>query len=206
MPFSSGENGANISSSGYSFRENALFVTYEWIAYIFSKNISNQTRPIFLTMALDLTPVYCDLPTFRVAGLRGWHTFVSAPQTIPPQWAEFNQLALPGKRDAQVFYGVNCQFDMPNQRFEYMCAFEVLDFEEMPAENRMIVPAAHYAVFTHTGGLPTLHDTWQWIMQQWLPNCGHKRSATPEFERYDDQHFDPATGHGNVEIWIPIHR
>jgi AraC family transcriptional regulator len=152
-----------------------------------------------------LTPLFRDHRSFKLAGLRRFHTFADAPRDIPEQWAEFNQLAIPGLHDTKIFYGATCQTDLPNLRFEYMCAFEVADLSIAPPDSRMIVPAAHYAVFTHTGGLPTLHATWQEIWKQWLPNSGLKPAPTPDFERYDER-FNPATGEGPVEIWFPIQR
>jgi hypothetical protein len=88
-----------------------------------------------------LTPLFRDHPSFRLAGLRRFHTFATAPKTIPPQWDEFNQLPIPGLHDTKIFYGATCQTDLPNQRFEYMCALEVPDFSQPdPSAGRMIVP------------------------------------------------------------------
>jgi AraC family transcriptional regulator len=152
-----------------------------------------------------LTPLFRDHPSFRLAGLRRFHTFATAPKTIPPQWDEFNQLPIPGLHDTKIFYGATCQTDLPNQRFEYMCAFEVPDLSLAPPNGRMIVPAAHYAVFTDHNGIATLHNTWQYIWKQWLPTSRLKPAPTPDFERYDER-FNPATGEGPIEIWFPIQR
>ena len=138
-----------------------------------------------------LTPTYKSLPLFRLAGIRRWHTFATAPETIPPQWNEFNASALPGRADTKVTYGVTCQMDMPNQRFEYLSGYEVLDFDNLPADTgRMIVPAAEYAVFS----LDTVKEIapfWQQVFQTWLPASGVKSAPTPNFERYDHR-FNPA--------------
>jgi AraC family transcriptional regulator len=152
-----------------------------------------------------LTPTYRDHPTFRLAGLRRFHTFADAPRDIPRQWAEFNQFPIPGLHATKIFYGATCQTDLPNQRFEYMCALEVPNFSIAPPDGRMIIPAAHYAVFTHLDGTGTLHDAWQSIWKQWVPTCGLKPAPTPDFERYDER-FNPTTGKGPIEIWFPIQR
>ena len=60
-----------------------------------------------------LTPTYKFLPLFRLAGIRRFHTFATAPETIPPQWNEFNASPLPGRAEAPVTYGATCQMDMP---------------------------------------------------------------------------------------------
>jgi AraC family transcriptional regulator len=58
-----------------------------------------------------LTPTFRDHPTFRLAGLRRFHTFADAPRDIPKQWAEFNQLPIPGLHATKIFYGATCQTD-----------------------------------------------------------------------------------------------
>jgi AraC family transcriptional regulator len=41
------------------------------------------------------------------------------------------------------------------------------------------------------------------IWSQWLPSSGHKFADAPFFERYDNR-FDPRTGEGEVELWLPL--
>jgi AraC family transcriptional regulator len=36
-----------------------------------------------------------------------------------------------------------------------------------------------------------------------LPSSGFKAADAPSFERYDET-FDPVTGDGGFEIWVPI--
>jgi hypothetical protein len=60
-----------------------------------------------------LTPLLRDYPSFRLAGLRLFHTFADAPRDIPTQWAEINQLPIPGLHDTKIFYGATCQTDLP---------------------------------------------------------------------------------------------
>jgi AraC family transcriptional regulator len=38
---------------------------------------------------------------------------------------------------------------------------------------------------------------------RWLPASGLKLADAPNFERYDDN-FDPLTGNGGLEIWVPV--
>jgi predicted transcriptional regulator YdeE len=78
-----------------------------------------------------------------------------------------HQLPIPGLHTTEIFYGATCQTDLPNQGFEYMCALEVPDFSQLdPSIGRMIVPGAHYAVFTDPNGTATLHNTWQYIWRE----------------------------------------
>lgn len=153
---------------------------------------------------MPLTPTFRTLPSFHLAGIRRWHTFATAFETIPPQWNEFNAMNLPGRADTQVSYGATCQMDMPNQRFEYLAGYEVTNFDALPADlGRMIVPAAEYAVFP----LETVRDIrpfWQEFFQSWLPSSGLKAAKTPDFERYDHT-FSPVT-RGPLELWVPVSR
>ncbi len=153
----------------------------------------------------SLTPTFHGHRALKLAGTRRWHTFATAPEVIPPQWDEFNRLALPNRAEATETYGVTCQMDRPNQRFEYLAGYEVEDFSNLPNDiGRMIVPAAHYAVFT-VASIWEMQQFWQDVFQSWLPAYGHKLShASPNFERYDER-FDPVT-RGPLEIWIPLEK
>ena len=146
-------------------------------------------------------PTYRDLPAFRLAGIRRFHALDAAPKTIPDQWHDLHASSLPGLKEATSTYGATAQLDMPSKRLEYLAGYEVADFEDIPAEGRMIVPAAHYAVFP----LATVSEIpafWQSFFQTWLPASGKKVANSPDFERYDER-FNPVT-RGPFEIWVPV--
>ena len=65
------------------------------------------------------------------------------------------------------------------------------------------VPAGQYAVFTHSGHIADLPKTIYTIWNKTLGEAGLKPRAAPEFELYDKR-FDPETGRGIVEVWIPV--
>ena len=67
----------------------------------------------------------------------------------------------------------------------------------------MRIPEQRYAVFTHTEHVSTIRRTVNAIWNQWLPASGLKAADAPNFERYDEK-FDPATGNGGLEIWVPV--
>ena len=91
------------------------------------------------------------------------------------------------------------------QRQDYLCAVEVTDFAAVPEESaRLRIAAAKYAVFTHRGHISTIRGTWNSIWNDWLPQSGHEAADGPILERYDYSRFDPQTGNGEVELWIPI--
>jgi AraC family transcriptional regulator len=123
---------------------------------------------------------------------------------IPAQWQRFNEYfgKVPGQI-GNVAYGV-CYNADDSGNFDYLCGVEVSDFSSVPAElNRMRVPAQHYAVFTHREHIAAIRRTWNTIWNAWLPTSGHTPADAPNFERYSEQ-FNPVTGMGGLEIWLPL--
>ncbi len=79
-------------------------------------------------------------------------------------------------------------------------------FSGLPAElARVRLPVATYAVFAHREHVSTIRSTWLAIWSSWLPGSGLEAVDAPSFERYPET-FDPETGNGGFEIWIPVRR
>lgn len=138
-----------------------------------------------------------------IAGLGDRFRF-ETNQGIPALWQRFVPYlgAIPGQR-AAVTYGVCCNPDGQGS-FDYVAGVEVARFDDVPAElRRLTIPEQRYAVFTHRGHISTLRRTVYTIWNKWLPESGYKLAEAPDFERYDER-FDPMTGNGPVEIWLPI--
>jgi len=123
---------------------------------------------------------------------------------IPGQWQRFHQsVASISGRVGQVAYGVCCNGDDAGN-FDYIAGVEVTDFTDLPREfSRVRIPEQKYAVFTHGEHISTIRRTINTIWNQWLPASGLKAADAPNFERYDEK-FDPMTGNGGLEIWIPV--
>jgi AraC family transcriptional regulator len=123
---------------------------------------------------------------------------------IPGQWQRFHQevARIPG-RIGQVAYGVCCNGDDAGN-FDYIAGVEVSDFSDLPREfSRVRIPEEKYAVFVHRDHISTIRRTVNTIWNQWLPASGLKVADAPNFERYDER-FDPLTGNGGLEIWVPV--
>ena len=58
-------------------------------------------------------------------------------------------------------------------------------------------------VFTHGGHISGTRGTCNAIWNQWLPQSGLEETDAPDFEPYDEG-FDPHTGLGEVQVWIPV--
>ena len=123
---------------------------------------------------------------------------------IPNQWQRFHQSvgSIPG-RVGQVAYGVCCNGDDAGN-FDYIAGVEVADFSDLPRDfMRVRIPEQKYAVFTHREHISTIRRTVNTIWNHWLPASGFQIADAPNFERYDEN-FDPTTGNGGLEIWVPI--
>lgn len=163
-------------------------------------------EPIFMdsTIIDDLQP-----PRFEtckpllVAGL-GERISQENSAGIPGLWQRFHQSVadIPG-RIGNVAYGVCCNGD-DSGNFDYISGVEVSDFSDLPREFASVrIPEQRYAVFTHRDHISTIRRTVNAIWNHWLPSSGLKAADAPNFERYDEK-FDPVTGNGGLEIWVPI--
>jgi len=138
-----------------------------------------------------------------VAGISERYTFESTA-AIPGQWHRFHQSVqnIPG-RIGQVAYGVCCNGDDAGN-FDYIAGVEVSDFSDLPREFASVrIPEQRYAVFSHREHISTIRRTVNTIWNHWLPASGLKAADAPNFERYDEK-FNPLTGDGGLEIWVPV--
>jgi len=164
------------------------------------------TEPIRMdeTLIVPLNPPRFEAGrTLLIAGLSGRYRF-ETNQGIPLQWQRFAPHIgqIPGQV-GDVTYGVCCNSDGAGN-FEYVTGVEVSSFDDLPAEFRRVrIPEHCYVVFTHTEHISAIRGTWYTILNQWLPQSGRGIADAPDFERYDDA-FDPRTGTGKVEIWLPL--
>ena len=141
--------------------------------------------------------------TLLIAGLSERYDCDSS-KAIPAQWQRFMPYIgnIPGQI-GRMAYGVCCNSDEEGN-FDYICGVEVADFSELPPElARLRIPARRYAVFTHRDHISTIRRTVNTIWNKWLPESGYEVADAPDFERYGPE-FNPETGTGGVEIWIPL--
>jgi predicted transcriptional regulator YdeE len=123
---------------------------------------------------------------------------------IPAQWERFapNIGKIPGQI-GQDSYGV-CWNVSPGRGFDYLSGVEVKDTKGLPAEYQTVrLPAREYAVFTHRDHVSVIDKTIDKIWNDWAPQAGLKLASAPCFERYSEE-FNPQTGVGGMEIWIPL--
>jgi len=144
-----------------------------------------------------------------IAGPKGRFT-AETRSGIPELWARL--AAHLGRLPVQVgkvAYGV-C-FCGDEDAFEYLAGMEVSDPTGLPPDFQVTrIPAQPYAVFRHEGHVSKLCETMDAIQNQWQPRTSVKLVEPPAggphcFERYGEK-FDPRTGVGDIEVWIPVEK
>lgn len=148
-------------------------------------------------------PRFVDGKRLLIAGM-GERYSCESSKAIPVQWQRFNPHIgnVPGQI-GETAYGVSLNTD-DEGNFDYVCGVEVADFSGLPGEfARLRIPDQRYAVFHHRDHISAIRGTFMTIWNKWLPESGHQVVDGPTFERYTEA-FDPRTGLGGVEIWVPI--
>jgi AraC family transcriptional regulator len=145
-----------------------------------------------------------------IAGLRSRYT-AETMNNLPAQWQRFAPHI--GKIPGQVggaAYGVCFNASDGGEGVEYLSGVEVTSSSGLPGEFSLVsIPAQRYAVFTHREHVSKLRETLDAIGPKWLPEWGreavHRAAGSPDFfERYSEE-FDPRSGMGGIEVWVPIH-
>ena len=152
---------------------------------------------------IDLAePRFENGPELYITGLQETYDGTKSAAGIPEQWQRFMAYAgnIPGQKN-DVTYGVCI---MNGAAMNYICGVETSSTDEPPEDLTQIrIASQRYAIFRHDGHISTIRMTWAAIFDNWLPSANVVRAEAPDFEWYSAD-FDPMTGTGYVEIWIPI--
>lgn len=163
-------------------------------------------EPILMDSSLLTTlepPRFETSRPFLIAGL-GERYSCETSAAIPMLWQRFGPYIgnIPGEI-GDVAYGV-CVNGDDTGNFDYIAGVEVSDFSDLPKDfYRVRVPAQKYAVFSHREHISTIRRTVNTIWNKWLPGSGHEIADAPDLERYGPE-FDPRSGNGGLEIWVPV--
>jgi AraC family transcriptional regulator len=142
-----------------------------------------------------------------VTGLRSLYT-TETMNNLPAQWQRFAPYI--GKIAGQVghtAYGI-CWQARDGAGLEYLSGVEVSGFAGLPGEFTVVsIPAQRYVVFPHCRHVSRMYETCDAI-SKWFSASGYQYAGdadeTPAFfERYSEE-FDPRTGMGGMEVWVPI--
>jgi AraC family transcriptional regulator len=143
-----------------------------------------------------------------IAGLRGY--LAAGSNQIPAQWERFGSYfgKIPGQV-GQVAYGVSFHMSGDASGCDYLSGVEISQGSQLPDGLISVsIPAQRYAIFAHHAHVSTIFHTINDIFQKWLPQSGcqlasHSAGEVAFFEHYSEE-FNPQTGIGGIEIWVPI--
>jgi AraC family transcriptional regulator len=159
------------------------------------------------------TEVQLEAPRFEtgkallIAGLRQHYTSETM-KNIPELWQRFGpNIGNISGQMGRVAYGL-CFNALSSAGVEYLVGVEVSGSSDLPGDFSVAtIPAQKYAVFPHREHVSKMYQTLDAI-DKWFPGSGlEAANGTAEapnfFERYSEE-FDPGTGMGGMEVWVPI--
>lgn len=159
---------------------------------------------------MNQKPEFRDRATFRIVGIER-HTENGIP-AIREAWTEFAKRSSEIKHAvSDAAYGIedySRNFDMNNggfPKYYYMAGLEVDSLDEIPeGMTGKEIPAAHYAVFSYSGSLDSLHDFFGYIYADWMPHSGYSMDLklSLDFEYYPERVMD--VNQAKLEIWVPV--
>jgi AraC family transcriptional regulator len=152
-------------------------------------------------------PQFVNGKALRIAGLREHYTSETM-KNIPELWQRFAPHIgnIPGQV-GRVAYGL-CFNALSADGMDYLAGVEVSSSSDLPGDFSVAsIPAQKYAVFSHREHVSKMYETLDAI-NNWLPGSGievgcETAEAPNFFERYSEE-FNPQTGMGGMEVWIPI--
>lgn len=170
------------------------------------------SKIIWMQGGMEVKPEIVELTHLRVCGL----TYKGKNQhgEIPELWQKFipRMKEIKNPVSNMKSYGIcepleesveDVDLDNPND-FRYLAGIEVTSDENIPAGMEVWeVPHKKYAVFTHTGAVELLGDTYKAIYSKWIPESGYEVVFTYDFEVYDED-FKPGDPTSKMYVYIPI--
>ena len=149
-------------------------------------------------------PRFEDLGPLIIVGLEESFTADTRAQ-IPQLWQRLQEIvgSIDGRSDRR-FYGV-IRNEEGASGFRYLAGVRIAD--ETPVAANLAtanLDAGRYVVFAHRQHVSKLFATMCAIYRDWLPHSKVSLADEPCFELYGED-FDPVTGTGTMEIWLPIH-
>ena len=125
-------------------------------------------------------------------------------EQIPALWQRLAAVTgkIPGQIDRTAYGVINNSHDA--RGFRYLAGVEIPAEAPVPEGYQVVhLEAGHYAVFTHRQHVSKLFTTMCAIYRDWLPLSKIAPADAACFERYGAD-FDPASGLGTIEIWLPV--
>jgi AraC family transcriptional regulator len=156
-------------------------------------------QPKFVTrgpeLAIGMAGSFAQGDTERISAL--WQDFVKRMPAIKHQKPYSLGVCMSNHPDVVKTSG---------DTFVYVAALPVTQVNDLP-DGMVIcdIPEATYALFTHKGAIADIKHTVEYIWGTWVPESGCQLLDSPDFELYDER-FDPQSGTGEVDIYVPVKR
>ncbi len=161
-------------------------------------------RQLFMSLnGLSIEPTIILEKIFQLVGIT--RTVHPGSADISQLWGEFHHssdsIITPLNSDKLI--GL-CEY-MPDitddSEFSYMACIEVLSTDNLPiGMNAKIIPCTKYAVFTHSGTVDGLKETYDKIYGVWLPLTGSQLAEADTLEIYTLQ----SSNNYKLDIYIPL--
>jgi AraC family transcriptional regulator len=123
---------------------------------------------------------------------------------IPQQWQSYNDAgtkmagAVPG-----AFYGIAFNVAPDMESFDYLCGQEVPADATLPAGFTQVTITGPYARFVTKDHISTMNAAWHEVYTHWLTRPDLHPRPGPALEYYPPE-FEPMTGEGGFELWVPV--
>lgn len=140
-----------------------------------------------------------------IAGLMERHD-CTKPEGVPAQWQRFTpHIESIPNGVGRAAYGVISELFANSESFQYLSGVEVSDlFGLDPGLSALRLPAQRYAAFTHPGHVSSMRSTIHTIFNREIAALKLEVGDLPNFIEYYGPRFNPETGEGEVEIWVPL--
>jgi len=127
------------------------------------------------------------LPVMRLWGIPHTGSFLDIGQSFEQllMWLGTHQLFHPGLRLGGIY--MNDPESVPPRELQSLAGAIGLEECQWPSDLTLecqTLPAGDYAVLRFKGPYNHLHDAYQWLFGQWLPQSGYEPGDAPVFEEY----------------------
>lgn len=125
---------------------------------------------------------------------------------IPSLWQEFRAFdnTIPEQQGHRAF-GVVSDMSTNGSDYRYVAGVQVTAGANTHEPlQRITLPAQRWAMFTHTGHITTIISTIHAIFAEALPTARLSPGENPDLLEVYPETFDPSTGRGGVELWVPL--
>lgn len=180
--------------------------------FIAAKNRLDKGLLEHLVNNVTVHPQIVELPTIKVAGLRGETTLQDLK--LKELWKRANNLyeQIPNRANNGRAFGIceacndNTLYSMnDNVVFTEVAGVEVTSFDGLAEPFvKKVLPGGRYAVFTHRGSLRTLSQTFSYIWGTWFLNTKEELDWREDFELYDNRFLGDDYPDSEIDIYIPV--